>query len=1044
MDEDTICREALHNGAILEPNDLLNVPAIRNMHPQMPSLLLLLLALLFAGQIASAQSPSGDLAVHWQHYNIESGLSSQFVRDVTLDRNGFLWVATAKGLNRFDGRTFVPFGPVAAGHQVITDPAGHLWMGVSGLRDWVRLDSIPRFDPGLLAPLPAMHLPNVTNPRFMQTNSGVWITEDGGQIRHLAGAELTSSATLGDSIAWVEPIYYDPRLGSWFLWHHVAPERGCGLIHHRDGHFEIGPAHPDLQSALQRGATHWSSNGELILLGDEGHAEVRGPDTRRPAGLPALEGLQPSNAYLVENPYTRHTWVLTDNRLAILDMQGSVLWDEPITDALEWASHVTRVKFTSESDGWVCTNRGLTHIEVEATGFHSAAWLEGVPRENRAQSLRALLEWSPDTLIFCNDLGRIYRSVRTAQGWRASPILVPKGRGLANIARLPGNRLAILADEMWFEGPLNGPLLPVGATRIVDCWSVAAVDSSNRSWLIGHNGLSRFNRQTGRVELLTSTPEDRQEIGDVYAIEQTEAHRFLLGTTTGLWSYDDRNQTLEPVPGLPPGLSVHAIELQGASWWLGTARNGLVRYQPKTQSHRIYNRSSGLSDDRIYAVQSDSCGNLWLASDRGLMRFHPLTEAVDVYSHTEGLKQLEFNRTSHTRGAQGQLYFGGLEGLLKVDPNFYDCRAYEEQAAIGLIALDAYGEASDSCLNKLTEWAAGKRVILSPGWNILRAEWRLLEWGKGAQSYATRIVEGQSDWQETTAPMLRIAGLEPGDYTLEVRARFRSGAWSKNALRVPFRVEPKWTQTGAFRLGVVGLALFLLWFFYRQAQRRTERLEQLVAERTNSLREAVELKDLYLKEVHHRVKNNMQIVGNLLDLQTAHVQHEEAIRTLREGRARIASIALVHQELHQAGETKSLSFQHFARRLFGGSCQLFGWDAAAATLTLTGTDVEMDLETAIPIGLILNELITNTFKHGDPDAPSIHVNIHLRQLQSTKYSAHYDDHGPGLPEDVQFNDDHSIGLWLVAEMVRKLGGQVRVSKRSRSRLVWTFEEPHTP
>lgn len=124
------------------------------------------MAFLWAGQIAFAQAPStreGDLAVHWEHCNIESGLTSQFVRDALLDRDGFLWVATVKGLNRFDSQTFTAHGPTVSAQSISMAPSGDLWIGASGRRDWVRIDSILRLQPHTLQPLPSFVLPNITN-----------------------------------------------------------------------------------------------------------------------------------------------------------------------------------------------------------------------------------------------------------------------------------------------------------------------------------------------------------------------------------------------------------------------------------------------------------------------------------------------------------------------------------------------------------------------------------------------------------------------------------------------------------------------------------------------------------------------------------------------------------------------------------------------------------------------------------------------------------------------------------------------------------------
>ena len=993
-------------------------------------------AVLASSQTPPLAHPEGDLAVQWQHFNVESGLSSQQVTDVTLDDHGFLWCSTAKGLNRFDGVRFEPFGPTLNLRTLALDPSGALWLGASGLRDWVRWDSIPRFDPHALETQAALHVSGWRNVHFMRSSQGVWIAGEGGQIGRLEGAELRVLYAGGDSIGWIEPLHTDPRKGSWFIWHHRDPALGAGLIHAFSGEFRTTASSSALQVALRRGVLRWGSDGSVLCFHpDGGLHSTKGGDT-----VLGFRELHPKFGFLSENPYTGHAWVVNGNQLLIFNAANELIWQDQIAEDPEWGRHITKIRFSSKDDGWICSNRGITHVEVHQTGFYALPD-PLLPKPNsraRLNSMRTLMEWSPDTLIFCNDLGQTHLLRRTPSGWTTSPLLVPNTSSLSMAARLPGDSLIVVCDGLWYEGRMTGDLRPVAENNVIDSWSLEALDGTLENWLIGHHGLTRYNRSSARAEAITASPEERDELGDVYCMQRIGPGELLLGSSTGFWRYVDGSRSLERYPGVDDAVySMHAMHGQ---CWLGTATNGLVAYDLDSRTFTAFNRRTGLSDDRIYAVLEDGCGNLWLSSDRGLMRFHINTGAVDVFARTEGLHQLEFNRTSFESGASGRLYFGGLEGMTVVDPAFWPCRSFEANANIGLLALDALGVKSGGKRNVYRDWAAGSIVQLTPSFPILTAEFRLLEWGPGGHTYATRILGADENWHETESNSVRIAGLAPGDYTLEVRARFRGGQWSKNGLLIPIRMEPAWTQTRAFRMGVAAAVLVLGWGLFLQAKRRTQQLERLVAERTASLEEAVQLKDLYLREVHHRVKNNMQIVGNLLDLQTTHVQHDEAKRTLREGRSRIASIALVHQELHQAGETKSLSLQRFAARLFDLNCKLYGWDAADARLHLSGEDVEMNLDTSIPMGLILNELITNSFKHSQPNSSTVDVDLHVRRAGEGRYMALYDDHGKGLPPDIAFSDERSLGLWLVAEMVHQLGGVVRVSRRTRSRLIWTFED----
>lgn len=989
--------------------------------------------------------PEGDLAVHWEHHNIESGLSGQIVTDAATDSSGFLWVATEKGLNRFDGEQFVPFGQTIGLRQVACMSRDALWLGARGLREWARLDSIPRFNPRFLKAEEAVSLPGITNVHFLPVPEGVWIAGSGPCIHLLVDGCLDTHIVGGDSIEWMEPIHSEPEKGTWFIWHHTVTARGAGLVHlDPDGTMRTGAASPAFEESLKRGVLRWAPDGSVACA--DGASSVRwfsidGMPLEPLLGFPSLH---PATSFFAENPFTGHVWAMTGDQLLVFNGQNRLLWSGTISDIPDWASHMNRLVFTSASDAWACSNRGVTQFEVNQTGFHTESLVDQLPVGNRHRSLRKLLPWSADTLLFCNDLGDAYIGVRQQRNWAIQPLLDPTSTGLSNLARLPGDSIAFCADGSWHEGPLAGPMQRIAPTGVIDCWSMEALDAAGNAWLLGHNGLTRYDRITRTTEVITASREARSALQDVYAMTELDDGRTLLCTSTGLWAYKDSDRSLEPIEGLPAPLIAFCAVVEDSTWWIGTSHRGLLAYHPSDCTWAQHDRTNGLADSRIYAIQPDGCGHLWLSSDRGIMRFHPASHGVDVFGKREGLHQMEFNRTSWARGTHDRMYFGGLEGFLELDPRFWECQLQHSLADIGLLSLQSFGSRSPTLRNHLSEWARGERIQLPPEFPILTAEFRLLEWGSGVHTYASRVKGHDEHWRESSENTVRLSGFPPGDYQLEIRARFRTGNWSKNALVVPFTVQPTWTQTWAFRVGMGAALLALFIATHDQIKRRRKRLERLVAARTASLEEAVHLQELYLKEVHHRVKNNLQIVGNLLDLQSGHLRHEEAIRSLREGRSRIASIALVHQELHQAGESKSLSLRHAAARLFHLNRSLFGCEGIDATIGFSGTDLNMDLDTSIPMGLILNELITNTFKHGDGTSGRIAVDLHISHRGEGRFAAFYDDHGPGLPEGITFTDEHSLGLWLVSEMVGQLHGKVWVSGRTASRLVWTFKEQNTP
>ncbi|HNU58236.1 MAG TPA: histidine kinase dimerization/phosphoacceptor domain -containing protein, partial [Flavobacteriales bacterium] len=204
------------------------------------------------------------------------------------------------------------------------------------------------------------------------------------------------------------------------------------------------------------------------------------------------------------------------------------------------------------------------------------------------------------------------------------------------------------------------------------------------------------------------------------------------------------------------------------------------------------------------------------------------------------------------------------------------------------------------------------------------------------------------------------------------------------------------------------------------------------------LRQSLSEKEVLLKEVHHRVKNNLQVISSILSLQTAHVDGDERIlELLRVSRDRIRSMSFIHESLYQ---NKDFSSIDLATYIDGLSRNL------VMSYSLTGNiqlerdlkRVELVLDQAIPCGLILNELISNAFKHAFPNgrAGKVHIGSNLVGNQVSITIA---DDGAGLPEGFHTDKDGNLGLELVHTLVEQLDGKLDVKTGPGVSYLLTFE-----
>jgi two-component sensor histidine kinase/PAS domain-containing protein len=180
-------------------------------------------------------------------------------------------------------------------------------------------------------------------------------------------------------------------------------------------------------------------------------------------------------------------------------------------------------------------------------------------------------------------------------------------------------------------------------------------------------------------------------------------------------------------------------------------------------------------------------------------------------------------------------------------------------------------------------------------------------------------------------------------------------------------------------------------------------------------------KEVLLKEVHHRVKNNLQVIASLLSLQSDQLKDHDAIALFEDIQNRVKSMALIHESLYRTGDLAHFNFARYIESLSSHLFQSYAAEASGIRLHMELDDLAFDVDTAIPCGLILNELLTNALKYAFPDGRSGDIYIMLRaQAEYVRLSVR--DTGIGIPAGVDFQKTESLGLQLVGMLTEQLGG----------------------
>jgi two-component sensor histidine kinase len=234
----------------------------------------------------------------------------------------------------------------------------------------------------------------------------------------------------------------------------------------------------------------------------------------------------------------------------------------------------------------------------------------------------------------------------------------------------------------------------------------------------------------------------------------------------------------------------------------------------------------------------------------------------------------------------------------------------------------------------------------------------------------------------------------------------------------------------------------------QEINRKNASLEQLVGEKQNLLEEKEDLlqeKDWMLKEIHHRVKNNLQVISSLLNTQADYLRDPAALAALRESQNRVQAMALVHQQLYQSDSVALVNMQAYIQEITERLLESFDcFDRVREQLDVA--HLELDVALATPLGLIINESITNALKHAFPQGRAGTLSICLQPLESQRYELLIADDGVGLPPGFDPARSQSLGLTMIKGLSKQLNGVLHLSQGPgmQLRLQFAVARQHAP
>ncbi len=847
-----------------------------------------LVAVLMCWSLTATASGIKPRTALFDHLSLEQGLSQSVVHTVTQDVQGYIWLGTQEGLNRFDGRDMRLYEHVHGNTETLSDnfvwtlevaSDGTLWVGTNagGLNRYNR--DTETFTQYRFNPEDERSLGSDTVRVVYQDRRGnLWIGTDGGGLNLMDVERGTfqrfthdpaDTASLPSNV--VLTILED-RDGN--LWVGTA-DGGLALMDRDTGHFYTYRHDPNNPSSLSDNSVRTifeDRDGRLWVGTYEGGLNLfdvaAGMFQRFEHDPENPRSLSHNRVRAVYQDYNGALWVGTDNGLnewrpnyggfaryyhSITD--DASLSDSRITTIMQDRGGVLWVGTYNGANKWNYLSDAFTYFQAEGTALRLTSDIITTVDESRNGDI-----WVG---TYGGGLNRINETTGTVQHYTKSN------------SELDDNRVMVVhvgpSQQVWTGSRTGGLSLldpntglfthfrhdPEDPTSISsNAVTSVLAETSGVVWVGTYGaGLNRLDTRTGEFTHFRHDPANVTSIsGDrVLALYRDRQGTLWIGTEgSGLNALDNGSGEFRHFKhdendesSLSRDSAWLISEGSDGSLWVGTNGGGLNRWRPEDRrDNRVYfqkyRRSDGLLSDSVQGMVEDSDGKLWVSSNRGLVQLNPLNGHKRYFSRSNGLRGNEFHFSATHRTRSSRLLFGGSDGLLAFYPNHITINRHEPD-----IVLNAFDRNGPLTTRYSTE-TGGENIELGHRNDLVTFSFSGLDYAAPERNRYRYKLEGfDGDWSEPVEyDRATYTNLPAGNYTFRVQAANNDGIWNESGAAIDLViVPPPWASAWAYASYVLAVLAALFLFQRMNAMklaretRQREQLEQLVDERTRELAE---------------------------------------------------------------------------------------------------------------------------------------------------------------------------------------------------------------
>lgn len=971
---------------------------------------------------------------HYEKFDVESGLSQVGVKALYEDDFGFLWVGTnGGGVSRFDGNNFVNFNEndgvpgelVTAIDKSATGNiiAGATWGGISEYRE----GRFHHYGPAY-AYSGTNHILTFGGFTWLASGSGLFWLRDRTMVR-LTEEELQNQV--------INYLAHDNK----YLY-----AIGYNKI------FVIEPVSKNLVKSLHftlpTEAGIITINGSIVYMGTKGsgvfYCNLSQITRAANNSLITFTPLQNNRNFLANFIYTDNggsTWVgsndqklynITINRLVenknfsflpngnftsmLIDRAGTIWLGTDVLGLLKIMNPV----FINYSNHDFLNDPDLFSV---ITDKHNNIWVGSRTR---------------GIIVYNEGKGEIAK-------WNSG-----NGLGTDHIYALARNNQMVYAatDQGIFTfdeetGQRKGPVLMQGqhvkSMAVYNNGTVAAGTPGKGLFLIQPNGE-------------TQVYDEKQSFihNHIHSLLLDKDQRLWVGTGNGMaFIHNGRVNIIDNANLCNTYVGCISQDRFGNIWF--STDRCLMKYDGIR--FEKFDRSNGLASNTLYFVKCDHRNKVWVGSNAGVNRLvlgsYGKVEKIEHFSMNDGFIGNECNSRGVYESDKGEMYFCTIRGLIKYVGHEEFKTMCNHKVIVNNISV-FYAQAPFSQIDHgpiKPGTSIYERPVFDYHQNHITFHFLCTEKCKPNDvSFSFKLENFDSKWSPPSRSNLATySNLPPGTYTFQVKTLDKNLVPTGITDSYTFTVNaPFWMKTWFFALAAIGFfGILAFWKFRTEQKEELQRvqLEKKVNQRTIELTRQKEERELLLKEIHHRVKNNLQIINSLINLQAGQIKDPESLKVFEECKNRIKSMAIIHTRFYESKDFSKIDLADYVQHLVKDLIHTYNVNKEIE-LVCNINSIQMGIDTVIPVGLILNEIISNSLKYAFANAQSGIIEISLvRNLETGEFEMTVGDNGFGFDKDkFEHSDNNSLGFELIKILSEQLNGTVNLQDRPGTYYTVVFTE----